>query len=206
MRRWRAKCLSRPTREDQFSKVRVLRSHEFAIVNLYSSLRRCDGLDSNGSRSSLLLQENSVECFYNLSSLGDQLYVRDYTEMERLQRANISYFCETNYRSWCPENCSSIRVKQWPVWTRLQKYAANIFGNRSNMVIITTSHFSAQAVGTATQQLWVQSRTELRSTLAISTPSPLTKMLTPWQLADLFTSPTLQGHCTTLEKNFVRNL
>lgn len=58
-------------------------------------------------------------------------------------------------------------------------HAADSLGNRSNMLIITTYLFSAQVVGTATQQLWVLSRTGLKSTLAISTPSPSTKVPTP---------------------------
>ncbi len=61
----------------------------------------------------------------------------------------------------------------------LQTHTANTFRNRSGMLIITTYRSSAQAVGTATQQLWVRSRTGLKSTLAISTPSPSTKTPTP---------------------------
>ena len=72
------------------------------------------------------------------------------------------------------------------------------------MLIVTTYHFLAQAVVMATQQVWVQFITGLKSISASSTLSQSTKTPAPWQLADLSVLVTFRGRCTTLEKNSVR--
>ena len=59
-RRFKEQCPSHASLEGTKFHNQVLRSHEFPIVHLYSSLRHYNGVCSDRSRSSLLLQEPPV--------------------------------------------------------------------------------------------------------------------------------------------------